>query len=111
MPALLVFRFDSDRDQPLDVDTELLDELVAMLKATPGAQLSITGHTDATGTAVRNQQLALARAVRMRELLVASGAPASSIVVSSAGSSTPLATNATPKGRALNRRVEVKVLR
>jgi outer membrane protein OmpA-like peptidoglycan-associated protein len=49
--------------------------------------------------------------VRLRELLVASGAPASSIVVSSAGSSTPLATNATPEGRALNRRVEVEVLR
>jgi outer membrane protein OmpA-like peptidoglycan-associated protein len=93
------------------VDTVLLNEFAAMLQATPGAQLSITGHTDASGTAARNQQLALARAVRLRELLVASGAPASSIVVSSAGSSTPLATNATPEGRALNRRVEVEVLR
>ena len=111
MPALLVFRFDSDRDQPLVVDTVLLNEFAAMLQATPGAQLSITGHTDASGTAARNQQLALARAVRLRELLVASGAPASSIVVSSAGNSTPLATNATPEGRALNRRVEVEVLR
>jgi hypothetical protein len=111
MPELLVIRFDSDQDDPLAVDTELLDKLVAMLKATPGAQLSITGHTDASGTAVRNQQLALDRAVRMRELLVARGASATSIQVSSAGSSVPLATNATPEGRAMNRRVEVEVLR
>jgi hypothetical protein len=110
-PEQLVIRFDSDRDQPLAVDTGQLDELVALLTNTPGAQLSITGHTDASGNAAHNRQLALARAQHLRDLLVARGAPTSAIVVSSAGSSVPMATNETPEGRALNRRVEVDVLR
>ncbi len=106
-----VIHFDSDRDRPIALDLKQLDDLVALLDSTPGAQLSVTGHADASGTAAHNEQLALARAQRLRDLLVTRGATATSIVVSSAGSSVPLATNETPEGRALNRRVEVEVLR
>ncbi|TBV01205.1 agglutination protein [Pseudomonas dryadis] len=73
--------------------------------------LSIVGHTDNSGSAGLNRELSLARAVAVRDFLVANGVDAALISVSGAGAERPVASNNTVQGRAENRRVELHVNR
>lgn len=110
-PEHVVLHFDSDSEMPLEVDAEALDALAAVLNADRNLVLQIIGHADDSGTETRNERLAQARADGLRDLLVERGAPAASIHTSSEGSKQPIADNATPEGRAMNRRVEVELRR
>lgn len=87
-----------------------LRRIAAVLDACPAARLNITGHTDASGNAARNRQLSGYRADAVRAFLISVGAPADRIRASGAGSSEPVASNATPAGRELNRRIEIEIL-
>ena len=82
----------------------------AILNQYPDYQISVEGHTDATGTDAYNQDLSTRRAAAVRQALVAGGVPAERIVSVGYGESQPVATNDTPAGRQQNRRVEVIVL-
>jgi outer membrane protein OmpA-like peptidoglycan-associated protein len=44
-----------------------------------GAKLAVTGYTDRTGDAAKNEELAKQRAQAVRDALVAAGVPATSI--------------------------------
>jgi outer membrane protein OmpA-like peptidoglycan-associated protein len=67
----------------------------------------IVGHTDDTGPAVANQRLSERRAEVVARLFAAAGVPEERIYYRGAGESMPAVSNATPEGRARNRRVEV----
>jgi OOP family OmpA-OmpF porin len=68
----------------------------------------IEGHTDSTGSEVMNQQLSQKRAEAVKQYLVYNGTlPAGKIAAVGYGSSRPLASNATARGRAVNRRIDV----
>ena len=82
----------------------------AILNQYPDYQISVEGHTDATGTDAYNQDLSTRRAAAVREALVQGGVPADRIVSVGYGKTQPVATNDTPAGRQQNRRVEVIVL-
>ncbi len=110
-PDHIILHFGTDSELPLEVDAAALDRLANTLNTDRSLRLQITGHADDSGTPAHNQSLAQARADRLRHLLVQRGAPPMSILTSSAGSSRPIADNASPEGRAMNRRVEVEVLR
>jgi hypothetical protein len=110
-PDRIILHFDSDSDLPLEVDAGALDRLATTLNADRSMSLHITGHADGSGTPARNRTLAQARADRLRELLLQRGAPPESILTYTQGSSRPIADNANPEGRAMNRRVEVEVRR
>ena len=72
--------------------------------------IDIIGHTDSVGDEDYNQQLSGRRASAMRDFLVTERKVDSNIIdVSGMGESSPVADNATAEGRALNRRVEVRV--
>jgi OOP family OmpA-OmpF porin len=71
--------------------------------------LDIIGHADATGTASYNQALGMRRAESVKSFFVGQGIPAEIIETSSMGESSPLADNATPQGRATNRRTEILI--
>lgn len=87
-----------------------LNELLARLRSEPGPwRIGIVGHTDSTGAVAANRALSLARAVSVRNQLVAGGLDAALITVEGAGSSRPVADNATAEGRAANRRVELSI--
>ena len=64
----------------------------------------VTSRTAAGGT-----ELSLARAIAVRDALIDSGVDDTVMLVSGVGSYQPNATNDTAEGRALNRRVEVRV--
>ncbi len=72
----------------------------------------VEGHTDSIGTDNRNMTLSLQRCESIRQwLLLNSILSAPDIQVHPFGRSRPVATNGTPQGRALNRRVELVIFR
>jgi outer membrane protein OmpA-like peptidoglycan-associated protein len=98
-------------DLPADVRGKL-DELATKLKADPaGNYIEIEGHTDSTGGPALNDRLGLARAENVKRYLYETyQIPLHKINVISFGESKPVAPNNTREGRALNRRVVIKVL-
>ena len=71
-------------------------------------RFEIEGHTDNTGTDAINQPLSERRAQAIVDELVKDGIAASALTARGYGSSRPVADNATPEGRAHNRRVEFR---
>jgi outer membrane protein OmpA-like peptidoglycan-associated protein len=87
-----------------------LDSIAAVLKANPSMRVEIGGHTDDAGTPADNQHLSTLRAEAVRNYLVAKGVPFQQMVARGYGSTVPRTPDTTPRGRAANRRVEIKPL-
>jgi outer membrane protein OmpA-like peptidoglycan-associated protein len=87
-----------------------LAPLASFLAKQPDARIQITGHTDSQGSASSNRSLATRRAQSVGAYLNSTGVNANRISSSGLGESSPVATNATAAGRAINRRVEVTIL-
>lgn len=85
----------------------VLDRVVALADACREARLSITGHSDSSGAEALNRELSLARARAVAAWLARRGIDEGRMLVAGAGSSAPVATNATRYGRSLNRRIEI----
>ncbi|MFY1825438.1 OmpA family protein [Myxococcus fulvus] len=85
-------------------------QLASVLREKPNARVRIEGHTDSTGDANINRQLAQQRAESVRSALVADGIAANRVDVAAVGSGQPVASNDTEQGRDMNRRIEVQVL-
>ena len=88
-----------------------LDAMANLLKNYPNSNFSIEGHTDSDGTDEYNQGLSDDRAAAVKEALVQRGINASKITTVGFGESTPVSTNKTAAGKALNRRTEVKLVK
>jgi outer membrane protein OmpA-like peptidoglycan-associated protein len=72
--------------------------------------VTVEGHTDSTGSTEVNQRLSQERAEAVRAYLVANQTlPSDRISASGYGPDRPLASNATPEGRAVNRRIDVLI--
>ena len=87
----------------------ILDEAANQLSQVAGARVSVDGHTDSSGSDAYNQALSERRAAAVREYLVSKGVDASRLSSNGYGEAQPVADNASDEGRALNRRVELKV--
>ncbi|MDE2040039.1 MAG: OmpA family protein [Elusimicrobia bacterium] len=98
------FRFDSDKLQLSSYPT--LDAIADLMLNYPKAHMMVWAHTDNIGSEPYNLDLSLRRAKSVKAYLVQRGVPPPSIRYRGYGFSKPIATNATPEGRALNRRVE-----
>ena len=73
-----------------------------------GASVAVYGSTDSTGTAKMNKDLGKSRAEAVKHWLVENGGMTEdNIKVYSRGQSNPVASNATPEGRQMNRRVDI----
>ena len=91
-----------------DKDYASLKSLADWLSANPTRQVTLVGHTDASGALLPNIALSRLRAQSVRTALVAKfGADAARIDAQGAGYLAPRASNETPEGRTRNRRVEV----
>ncbi|HYI49895.1 MAG TPA: OmpA family protein [Allosphingosinicella sp.] len=104
----VLFATDSDVLRPAAI--ERLRPLAGYLRANPGVRVAIDGHTDSRGTDAHNQDLSERRAQSVREALDDMGVTRARFRVAGHGESNPTATNATPEGMRLNRRVEVTLL-
>jgi len=102
--------FDTNSAELKDKGLEKIQEFAMQLLSTGTPQLiKVIGHTDSSGSDVVNQELSLARAIAVKEALIAGGMDNTVILVSGVGASMPIANNDLAEGRALNRRVEVRV--
>ena len=87
----------------------VMDRIIALADACRDAIVTITGHTDSSGDENQNQQLSLARARAVAAYLGEMGIEPGRVNVAGAGSSLPVASNATRYGRSLNRRIDVRM--
>jgi outer membrane protein OmpA-like peptidoglycan-associated protein len=104
---ILYFRFDSE--ELTDDSRRLVQDVLAVVKQRPDPEVVAIGHTDTTGTAVKNVELGLRRANTVRALLVDAGLPESSIAVRSHGEGALLVRTADNVFEPRNRRVEITV--
>jgi outer membrane protein OmpA-like peptidoglycan-associated protein len=88
---------------------EKLAKISGIVLAYPDLKLNIEGFTDSIGSEEYNQKLSEERASSVRGYLVSQGLKPDSISAIGLGKSNPVADNATPHGRQLNRRVEMVV--
>ncbi len=86
-----------------------LGKLADIIKKYPEDKITVVGHTDNTGSNGLNQNLSESRAQAVRVLMLDKGVPADSIAIVGLGEAQPVADNDSADGRALNRRVEMKI--
>jgi outer membrane protein OmpA-like peptidoglycan-associated protein len=86
----------------------ILDQVAASLLANPDVRIEIAGHTDDTGAEAMNLRLSQARARAVQHYLANKGVALERMVARGYGETEPVATNATPQGKAQNRRVELR---
>jgi len=92
--------------------SKVLDQLIQLLNAYPTNRVLIEGHTDNTGDKEFNLKLSELRAKSVRDYLIKNGGyPESRFQVVGFGDTKPIADNKTAAGRAINRRVEVTILK
>lgn len=105
-------QFETGTAQLRDESSPLLRQVAEVLQQHPEIELcEVAGHTDNTGTAALNQELSQARAQAVLDWLVRHGISAERLTAKGYGATKPLADEATEAGRALNRRVELVIVR
>jgi len=103
--------FDYDKATFQSASYNELNKLETMLKQNSGVSVEISGHTDNFGKTEYNKQLSLKRANAVKGFLTSKGIDPRRITAAGYGEERPLVSNDDePEGRAINRRVEFKVL-
>lgn len=103
-----LFALDSARLS--DAGKSSLDGVVDQLRGFDKVRsISITGHTDSTGSEAYNQKLSEKRAKSVLDYLASRGVNPSLLNASGAGELAPVADNGTRAGRAQNRRVDIDI--
>ncbi len=88
-----------------------LDGIVSVLNEYKNANFKIEGHTDNAGKPAKNLKLSKDRAAAVKKYLVDKGIRNDRLTSDGFGSSKPIASNKTPKGKNLNRRVEINLIK
>jgi outer membrane protein OmpA-like peptidoglycan-associated protein len=108
-PKILYFP-SSENTSLSKVQKEYLDALVDYLQKNPKATVRITGHSDNAGTTDQNQKRSESRANSIVQYMVKKNIPRRRLLDRGRGALEPIADNASEKGRAKNRRVEVQIV-
>jgi len=86
-----------------------IDRISNVLIKYPQTVIRVEGHTDSTGSENYNMDLSQRRADSVMNIIVQRGVPSTRIETMPYGESMPIADNNTEAGRAMNRRVEIKI--
>ena len=89
-----------------DANKTSLAKVMDILNANTSATVSVVGHTDNSGVERFNKKLSKQRAQSVFDYLVSNGIDASRLTAVGQGESSPIASNKTQEGMALNRRVD-----
>ena len=101
--------FASDKSELLPAAQDRLNHVADALLTTKERKLTVEGYTDSQGSFSHNKELSQRRADAVRSYLILRGYPGELIIANGIGEDSPVADNATPEGRADNRRVEIIV--
>ncbi|MCB1452275.1 MAG: OmpA family protein [Rhizobiaceae bacterium] len=107
MPSNITFPTDQDVVSTGFYPT--LNAVAVVLTKFNRTLVDVYGHTDSTGDEGYNIDLSQRRALSVATYLNAQGIDSRRFFIQGYGESRPVATNATPEGRALNRRVEIQL--
>ena len=108
MPGNITFAVDSS-----DISSgfyEILNSVALVLNEFDKTMVEVAGHTDSTGAAEYNQALSERRANSVAAYLRSQQVLGERLLVVGAGENYPIASNDTPAGRQLNRRVEITIV-
>ena len=108
MPGNITFATDSSN---ISADFySVLDSVALVINEFEKTYIDIYGYTDSTGSEAYNQTLSEKRASSVARYLESQQVVSQRIVTRGMGESNPVATNDTPEGRSLNRRVEIVLI-
>lgn len=106
--ALYGIYFDTDKADIQPKSRATLDEIAKLLKVRPDLKFYVVGHTDSQGGYDHNMDLSRRRAEAVAADLVATyGVARARISATGVGFLSPIGSNGSEVGRALNRRVEL----
>ncbi len=108
LPATGTFDVGSAVIRPQAMST--VNEIGLTLKKFNQSLVDVLGHTDSTGNPASNQALSQKRAESVAKQLRARGVAQARIATRGHAANYPIGDNLTEEGRALNRRVEIKVV-
>lgn len=107
MPSNITFATDQDAVKSAFFPT--LNSVALVLQKFNQTTVDVFGHTDSTGSDQHNFDLSQRRALSVADYLGAQGVDRRRFAVTGFGATRPIASNATPEGRAQNRRVEIQL--
>lgn len=104
-------KFKPDSAEILESERPRLKEIADVLKMASGSHFLVEGHTASTGRPQGEQTLSEQRARSIAKELENLGVKAGSFITKGHGGNKPIGDNNTDSGRALNRRVEITILK
>lgn len=102
--------FDHDKTE---IKPEFHSYLIDMIRVVNGhsdLRIQVTGHTDAVGSDIYNQDLSRRRAESIKVFFKANGLELKKLLIDFKGESEPIDNNATEEGKQRNRRVDFKFI-
>jgi len=108
-PVHFLLYFDINSSQPTGESRKLIPEILRVIGERKSSDISVVGHTDATGDRDYNYKLSLARAQAIGRLLIDSGIDAAALEITSHGENNPLVPTPDNTPEPKNRRVEITV--
>ena len=103
--------FDTGKASIKFESAEVLSQIINVLKKFPKSRFRIEGHTDSTGKRAKNMLLSQNRADAVKVYLIQGGIASDRLESIGYGPDKPIASNKTRKGRELNRRVEINLIK
>ena len=108
-PASFTLYFLEGRDELTPASRQEMENVFAELKRRPAPDIVVIGHTDTVGNLAFNDKLSLARAERMRELMIGLGIAPERIQAAGRGKRELLVPTEENVSEPRNRRVEISV--
>ncbi len=108
LPGGVTFQTNSSKISPSF--QEPLNSISSVLTQYPDSKVMVSGFTDNVGAPEYNAQLSQQRAQSVASYLSRRGVASGRLMSTGYGASNFIADNSTPEGRAMNRRVEIKIL-
>ena len=102
--------FENDSNRLSIPAQQILRGVADAITQSSASLFEVGGYTDDAGDAEYNLQLSASRAAAVRDYLLSLGIAKSRLRVRGYGEASPRADNTTPEGRAMNRRVELKIV-
>lgn len=99
--------FDVNSAEVSDSFVPTLQSVAKVLKEYENTLVTISGHTDSSGSEDYNQLLSEQRATSVANIILQEGIVIERVAAAGYGELRPIASNDTPEGRAENRRVEI----